>query len=255
MRTALFPSERAKRDEVHLWAGRLAATTGQIDDFHRTLSHDERRRVEVFRFEKHRNLFIIARGLLRAILGWYLGQPSEHINFQYGPHGKPALCNGFKQVLHFNLAHSEDCVLYAFTQDCEVGVDLELVRELPDAGTIAKHFFAKEECADLFSIAPERRAEAFLSCWSRKEAYLKATGTGLSVPMDRFRVPLAPGQPPTFLSLREDRFHLSQWTVFHLTPLKGYVGALAIPSGNRILRKWLFEGTEECLNFLKTSHP
>src|ERR1700674_481083 len=161
MRPALSPARPVNKSEVRLWTVRLVATTGQIADLNNTLSNDEKRRVDAFRFQKHRDFFIIARGLLRAILGWYLGEPSGHINFQYGPQGKPALCQGYKEVLHFNLAHSEDCVLYAFTQDCQVGVDLEFVRELPEAVSIAEHFFAKEECADLFSIAPEKQAEAF----------------------------------------------------------------------------------------------
>jgi 4'-phosphopantetheinyl transferase len=255
VRTARLLSEVLNSSEVHLWAARLLATPSQIDYFYRTLSNDERRRVEAFRFEKHKHAFVLARGLLRRILGWYLGRESEHIRFEYGPHGKPALCKGQKPNLHFNLAHSDDRVLYAFTQDCEVGVDLELVRELPEARSVAEHFFPNEERTDLFRIAPESRSEAFFNCWCRKEAYLKATGQGLSVPLDSFQVSAAPGQPATLLKLGEDRVHDSPWTLFHLTPVTGYVGALAIRSRACVLRERLFETTDACLNFLETSKP
>jgi 4'-phosphopantetheinyl transferase len=252
MRSVLAPARRINKSEVHLWTVRLVAASGQIADLNNTLSNDEKRRVDAFRFQKHKNHFIIARGLLRAILGWYLGEPSEHIDFQYGPQGKPMLCQRYKDVLHFNLAHSEDCALYAFTRDCQIGVDLEFVRELPEAVSLARHFFAKEECADLFSIAAEKQAEAFFNCWTRKEAYLKATGKGLSVALDRFQVSLTPGHPAAFLNLPGDPFHISQWTLFHLASLEGYVGAIAIPSRNCVLRERGFDNTEACLTFLKT---
>lgn len=104
-------------------------------------------------------------------------------------------------------------------------------------------------------MSPEARAEALFNCWTRKEAFLKATGEGMSVSLDRVQVSLAPGQPAVFLACPRDKSHISRWTLFHLAPMNGYVGALAIPSLNCLLRERLFKSAEECLRFLKMNHP
>ena len=244
----------AERKEVDIWTVRLVATHDCVDDLFLTLSNDEKIRARAFQFEKHRQSFIIARGLLRAILAWYIELPAERVSFQYGRQGKPELCTMFEQNLRFNIAHSEGCVIFAFARGCEVGVDVELVRELPDLELVAEQFFAPVERADLLSVPPEKRAEAFFNCWTRKEAYLKATGTGLSVPLSGFRVSLIPGRPATFVTL-PDNFEISQWSLFHLVPMDRYIGAVAIPSRFYDLEERRFETTEDCLNFLNGESP
>jgi 4'-phosphopantetheinyl transferase len=171
-----------QQGQVDLWYVHLLAAPVRIADLYETLSHDEKRRANRFYFEKDRDSFIIGRGILRAVLGAYLGQSPRTIHFQYGPNGKPGLQPRSRPVLYFNLTHSEEFAVYAFSRDCELGVDLECLREIGNAEDIASRFFSPDECADLLSLNPDQRKEAFFNCWTRKEAYLKAVGDGLSVP-------------------------------------------------------------------------
>ncbi len=238
------------KGEVHLWTVGLAATPDHAADCYQKLSLDEKQRADAFCFEKHRKRFIIARYLLREILGWYLEEPSEQIRFCYSPKGKPALADHPGRALYFNLAHSEDCVVYALSSDCDLGVDVEYVRELPNADSIATRFFSRDESADFLLVPLQQRTEAFFNCWTRKEAYLKAIGDGLSESLDAFQVSLIPGQPATLLKVR-DRYPVPQWTLMHLVPQNGYVGALAIACPARISRKLLFLNLEECMQHLK----
>jgi 4'-phosphopantetheinyl transferase len=247
----MFPTnEFMKKDEIQLWCVRLAATSEQTQRFYDSLSNDEQGRARALHFVRHRTFFIIARGLLRAVLGWHLGQSAKDVKIAYGPRGKPSLSDTPPQ-LHFNLAHSQDHVLYAVSKDRELGVDLELVRELPDAEAIAAQFFANDECTELFSLPRGQRTQAFFNCWTRKEAYLKATGSGLSAPLNKFRVSLIPGQPAEFLEFEESRFLQAQWSLSHLSPSEGYVGALALASREYILQELQFRDVAHCLEYMK----
>lgn len=234
--------------EIHLWTMRLAATGASIRTLYDMCSQDEKRRAEAYRFSNHRNLFIIGRGLLRVTLSRYLRERPEHILFRYGPKGKPALAGRRVPPLHFNLAHCEERVLFAITQNNEVGVDLERVRELPDVESIAENFFSSQECKDLRSVDPSLRAEAFFNCWTRKEAYLKALGDGLSAPLDRCQVTLKPGELAAFLKFDEGIQDVSRWSLRHLTPAAGYVGALAIRMLGCSFVERDFQNAEECLS-------
>jgi len=233
---------------THLWTVHLVATMGQVRDFYRSLSPDEQQRAAAFRFERDKTCFVIGRGLLRALLGWYVSCAPEHIRFKYGTKGKPALSFS-KSKVHFNVAYSADRVLYAISEDCELGVDLELVRPLSDIESIAKLFFTPTECQDLISVPRDKRTEAFFNCWTRKEAYVKATGCGLSVHLNRFEVSLNPLEPTAFLKIEGDT--VSKWELFHLEPAAGYVGALAKRSVRGGLSMQRFDTAEELLACLK----
>lgn len=233
-------------NEIHLWTTFLSASADEFAHLYHTLSADERKRAQAFRFERHRTFFAIGRGLLRSILGWYLGCAARDIVFKYGPRGKPALDN-CKPTLHFNLAHSEDYVVYALSGGTELGIDVEAVRPMPDIESIARSFFSPGECVDLFNLPTDKRLEAFFNCWTRKEAYVKAIGGGLSAPLDRFQVSLVPGQPAVFLKLLDRRYPISSWSLFHLLPSQGYVGALAIPLRSASLSWRNFRDASECL--------
>jgi 4'-phosphopantetheinyl transferase len=238
--------------EIHLWTVPLDAPKADTRRISEMLSPDEQRRAEAFRFEKHRSSFIVGRGVLRSILGWYLLQPAKDIIFKYGAKGKPALGNSPK-TLHFNLAHSERRVVYAFSDACELGVDIELLRSLPESESIARNFFSPEECAQFFSVPADKRTEAFFNCWTRKEAYLKAIGDGLIVPLNSFQVSLIPGQPATFLNLIGDRYPISQWSLSHLDFPDGYIGALAIPLPGCTIHWRTFSDTAKCFEYLASS--
>jgi 4'-phosphopantetheinyl transferase len=137
------------------------------------------------------------------------------------------------------MAHTADLAVYAFTMDCELGVDVEQVREVADMEHVAARFFSKPEARELMSVRNQSaRQEAFFRCWTRKEAYLKAIGSGLSLPLDSFQVTLLADAPPRFVEIGKDPTLGAEWTLQHLTPVPGYVGALAYhsPARNIVFR-------------------
>jgi 4'-phosphopantetheinyl transferase len=207
-----------------------------------TLTTDEQQRASRFRFETDRRHFIVARGVLRSVLGRYLNLNPEQVPLGYTAFGKPILAEPLQPYnLQFNLAHSGGLALYAFCPDHPVGIDLERIR--PDFATldIAQRFFAPGEIAALQALPPAMQTQAFFACWTRKEAYLKAKGSGLSVPLDSFEVSLAPGEPATLLKNRDDPQKPQRWSLRALNPGPGYAAALAVEGRGWQLRCWHFK--------------
>jgi 4'-phosphopantetheinyl transferase len=203
------------------------------------LSADEQTRAERFYFPRDQQRFIIARGLLRVILSRYLGMEPGDLRFCYNPHGKPALapeCG--RERLRFNLSHSHEHVVYAVTREREIGIDLEHVRvDLADRD-IAARYFSPREAAALAALPPELQRLAFFNCWTRKEAYIKASGQGLLIPLHQFDVSLAPGEPAALLSTQWNPQEAGRWSLRALTPGPDYVAALAVEGHHWQLRCW-----------------
>ena len=191
------------------------------------LIEDERIRAERFNFRRDRKRFIVGRGVLRMILGRYLHIEPNRVQFSYGPHGKPYLADG-DGALQFNLARSHELALYAFTRGREIGVDIEYFRALTDAEQIADSFFSPRENAILQALPASQRQQAFYNCWTRKEAYIKAIGKGLAQPLDQFDVSLAPGESTRLLKVEGSPEEGSRWSLYSLTPVAGYVAAVAV---------------------------
>jgi 4'-phosphopantetheinyl transferase len=181
--------------------------------FEPVLSPDERTRAAAFRFPHLRDSFILARGALRILLARYLDLAPAAIQFAYGPKGKPALAA--PSLLDFNASHSGNLAVFAFTAGCEIGIDIERIRPVPGLQNIADRFFSRREAAELLSLPENHRDQAFFQCWTRKEAYIKATGEGLSAPLDR---PQAP-----------------DWKLCDLQLTPGYAAALAYRDAERPL--------------------
>jgi 4'-phosphopantetheinyl transferase len=139
--------------------------------------------------------------------------------------------------LAFNLAHSERRAVYAFATGCELGVDVEAVRPVNDAEGIVRRFFSPAECAEWRALARAERDAAFFRCWTRKEAYIKALGDGLMLPLDGFQVSLRPGEPARLIRARGDAEAARRWTLVALTPGAGYAGALALAESGRQVRE------------------
>jgi 4'-phosphopantetheinyl transferase len=214
-------------DDVHVWFASLERTEDCTARLTETLSPDERHRADRFRFERDRRHFSVARGLLRTILGDYLGVNPDRVAFRYGRQGKPALAGAFESSgVHFNLSHGHGRSLYAVALRREVGVDLERVRPLGDEATLAERFFSAREKTALRALPGAQRIQGFFNCWTRKEAYVKATGDGLSCPLDRFHVSLIPGEPARILEIDGDPHGPSRWWMQALEPEPGYVGAV-----------------------------
>ena len=164
------------------------------------LAPDEQARAERFIFHKDRTHFVVARGLLRVLLGRYLQRHPQHLHFCYGPHGKPELAPDMgDDTLCFNVSHAHGLALYAVTRQRDLGVDVEHVRPGFAEEHIAERFFSPREVAVLRALPVALQSTAFFACWTRKEAFIKARGDGLSLPLDQFDVAFAPGEPAALL--------------------------------------------------------
>ena len=208
--------------EIHVWHAPLDREPDFLQRLEATLSNDERARADRFRFVRDRNDFLVARGLLRKLLGRYLDQSPADVEFCYGQHGKPSLsivnsCNG----VCFNLSHSAGLVVYAIARGRNLGIDVEFIRSGSAHEDIAKQYFSLRELRDLNSLPSEKRDEGFYDCWTRKEAYLKARGTGLQIPLDSFAVTVSPDRPAQFLEGVESCWHLVSYR-----PAKGFAAAV-----------------------------
>lgn len=190
------------------------------------LAPDEKERANRFRFAKDKDCFVLTRGILRHLLGRYLQQDPKTLSFTYGPQGKPFL--EAQPSLHFNVTHSGELALFAFALNQPIGVDLEQIQRAVEIELVAKHFFSTKEIEALFSLPPAQQKQGFFNCWTRKEALIKAMGTGLAFPLAQFEVSLKPGDPAALLATHWDPAEAQKWFMTSFKPAEEYVGALAI---------------------------
>ena len=233
--------------EVHVWDGSLDRPAEVVRRFRALLSADERERAVRFRFERDRDRYTVGRGQLRCLLAGYLSAKPAELRFEYGDFEKPALPGS---ELRFNLAHSGGVVLYALTRAGEVGIDVELEQPARDSERLAERFFSPAEAAALRSLRRSDRPRAFLRCWTRKEAFVKARGDGLQLALDSFDVTLAPGQPVAVTRTEWSTSEPTEWILSDLSDEDaGYVAALAIrtTAPAAIMRRRLTPADEETL--------
>jgi 4'-phosphopantetheinyl transferase len=218
-------SFQLSRDEVHIWTMQTHAPEATVAQFGRVLAPDEVQRASRFRFNHLRDSFVITHGVLRYLLARYLGLSPARICFVYGDKGKPGVAS--EANLHFNLTHSDDVAVIAFTTGCQVGIDVEHIRSLADMPQIADQCFSSEEVVELMLLPASEREHAFFRCWARKEAYIKAIGDGLSCALDSFRVTLLPDVPPRLVHIGGDRAAADMWALHDLSVAPDYAAALA----------------------------
>jgi 4'-phosphopantetheinyl transferase len=225
--------------EVHVWRAFLDIPQPQIQAIEQILADDERARAQRFRFARDRTHFIAARGLLRTILGRYLLQEPQTLSFSYNAYGKPSLAEiSESDGLSFNLTHAHGMALYAVTRNRAVGVDVEYIQRQMEWESVAERFFSPYEVRMLKAVPPVIRHIAFFNCWTRKEAYIKARGMGLSLELDSFDVSLTPGEPAALLNIREEGQDSSNWSLYNLYPGGDYIGALALEGYASSLKCW-----------------
>ena len=230
---------RLDGDEVHVWRAELEESSAQIGAYLETLAEEEKTRAARFYFQRDRERFIISHGILRAILGLYLNRAPNTLSFRYGSHGKPALeFDSVTDTIHFNLSHSHGVALYAIARRRAVGIDVELIRRDVEIAQIADRFFSRGEIATLRTLPSDLREYAFFLCWTRKEAYIKCRGEGLSLPLDQFDVSLIPGEPAALLSTRPDPDEASRWSLRELALTADYAAALAVRGRGWSLSCW-----------------
>lgn len=239
IKPARFPGLSLAADEVHLWQAALEERRVAI--FEPFLSPDELARANRFRFTKDRNHFVVARGLLRNLLAAYLGVNSAEIRFSYGAQGKPFLVLDNQTELNFNLSHSHGRAAFAFTRGRELGVDLEYVKDDFDDAEIAERFFSRNETLALRTVPKDLRKQAFFNCWTRKEAYIKARGEGLSMPLAEFDVSLKSNEPAALLNNCREEREVSRWSMQAIAAPVGYVGALVVEGHDWRLKSFTFE--------------
>ena len=224
---------------AHVWAVDLERERYDGYVLAETLSEDEWARADRFVYEKHRADFVAARGCLRVMLARYVGCKPGELAFFYGEHGKPALASPWdKSQLRFNLSHSTGLALIAVSMRHEIGVDVEHIsRKVGQMQDIAKRYFAPGEYERLCALPREEQRRAFFHCWTRKEAYLKAVGAGLTQSLKNFEVSL--GDEAKLVWIKEG--DTGDWTLRHIEPAKGYVGAVAIAGKDVEVRSVKYE--------------
>ncbi len=234
-----FPGLALDADEVHLWQAALDDRPADI--FESFLSPDELTRANRFHFIKDRNHFVVARGLLRNLLAAYLGANSSELRFSYGAQGKPFLLLETGTQISFNVSHAQGRAAFAFTRGRELGVDLEYVKDDFDDELVANKFFSRAEVLALRTVPTELRKQAFFNCWTRKEAYIKARGEGLSMPLDQFDVTLRPREPAALLSNHREEREVSRWSMQAIAAPEGYVGAIVVEGHDWKLKSFSLE--------------
>lgn len=231
------PSDRSfiLKDNAHVWLFSLTPGPEKLNRLGKFLSQDETERANRFKFGKHRRRFIAAHGLLKQILAKYLGENPADIYFLKNEHGKPYIEGN---PVYFNLSHSNNLGLAAFCGQFGIGVDIEYIRPEYSGLKIARRFFSEAEINELIALPEHQQTAGFFNCWSRKEAYIKARGKGLAIPLSQFDVNLTPGKPAQLLETRDDPRAIDHWKLLALFPHPDYAAAVAVHPKIRHILFW-----------------
>jgi 4'-phosphopantetheinyl transferase len=224
-------------DEVHVWRVILHWPSARSGSMARFLSPDEHAKMAAFRFEQDRIRYLVGRATVRTLLGRLSGVPASDLGFEYGVFGKPSLPAGMGPQLQFNISHSADLVLIALSRGRAIGIDVEYIRSSAAIMSIARYFSANEY-EKLTSLHPAIQRDAFFACWTRKEAYLKARGDGLRLPLNRFEVSFVPGDEPRLIANLDDSSETARWSLRELDVGQDYKAALAVDGVDWRLKCW-----------------
>lgn len=215
--------------EVQVWSAPISLYESRSKELEKLLSKEEVLRAGRFYFQKDRRSFIVARGVLRILLGRYLGIRPDLAEFGSEPNGKPILCGAYDfKSLSFNISHSHNLAVFAFSNLRNLGVDVEHVHIMNDFHEIADHYFHPKESEVLQNISPSIKNDAFFDCWTRKEAFIKATGEGMSRSLDSFQVSVDAKNESVIRSIDGDMTEAAKWSLMPFKPANGYVGAVAV---------------------------
>ena len=227
---------RLEAGTVDVWLSPLLPDPARREALARHLSAAEREREARFHFEADAHRYAIARGLLRELLARYVGEAPGRIELEETDHGRPYRLGGNHPDLDFNLSHSKDLVVYAFARSVRVGIDVEWIHPLDDMDDLVAINFSARERETWSALPPSLRERGFFECWTRKEAFVKAIGEGLSHPLDAFDVSLHPDEPPALLRLEHAPKELCRWSLYALDPAVGYASSLAVEAASATLR-------------------
>jgi 4'-phosphopantetheinyl transferase len=232
-------------NDVQLWRLDLQTLAVSEDRWQRLLSADEQVRAKRFLSVRARQEFVVTHGLLRTVLAAYLDADPKKLTFRHSPKRKLSLGPQYADSgVTFNLSHTGGLALLAFSRSRELGVDVERVRQDLDVDAIARRYFSLHEQKQLATVNSEERYETFFRCWTRKEAYIKANGEGLSLPLDQFDVSLAIGDTNALLTTRPYGSEAARWSLREVPAGPGYVAALCVAGHDWHLRGWSGEALE-----------
>jgi 4'-phosphopantetheinyl transferase len=229
--------------DVQVWETSLDLPPGTIQMLEPVVAPSELDRASRFHFARDRNRFIAGRGFMRMVLGNYLGAKPGALEFIYNRRGKPALGGDHSAAgLHFNLSHSEDLALLAISPAGAIGVDVEHVRPMEEVDVLVKRFFSPGEIAAFQTVPAREKFPAFFRLWTRKEAFLKATGEGIAHLLDQVEVSFLPDEPARLLNLPQQLGRAGDWQLHDLAPAAGFAAALAVPVGTAapVCQSWVF---------------
>ena len=227
------------RDEVHVWRIPLDWPPTRIRALNAVLSIDEKQKADRYHFAVDRVRHVVGRGVLRTILARCMRTDAERLCFEYSAFGKPRLAASSTEIpVRFNVSHSGELVLIVLTIGRAVGIDVERMRTDLEVERIAASFFSPQERLALQSLPAQLRFQAFFDCWTRKEAYIKAVGEGLTLPLDQFDVCFLPGQQPRLLATRPDPAEARRWVVQALDVGPCYRAAVAVEGAGWQLKMW-----------------
>jgi 4'-phosphopantetheinyl transferase len=235
-------------DDVHIWVVSFGAFAERASVFERFLSSLELKESEQFHFAIHRDRFLIRRGLLRIILAAYLKTRANDIIFQFEQNGKPALSGRFRaSEITFSVSHSGDVAVFAITQKRAIGVDIEQLHHIDGVNTIVNQFFSSQECKRFDELPIEDRIVSFFNLWTRKEAWLKATGESLPDLLNMVEASFIPEEPVRLLSVPGGEKLLLSWSLHEIQPWPNYVGAICSYSADASVVKIKHFDTGEAL--------
>jgi 4'-phosphopantetheinyl transferase len=215
-------------DDVHVWLLPCAQPREILRRLYAILDSDERRRADRYRFDRHRDRFIASRGAVRQLLAEYVGCSPEAIEFEFGERGKPRLAGYHASAISFNMSISRDWALLGLNLEREIGIDIERIDSERADRDIVSHYFAPGEIVELETLQDRDWLQGFFNCWTRKEAFIKATGEGLYRALDSFEVSLAPGESVSLLRVENCAVSAGAWQMRDLAKVPGYAGALVV---------------------------
>lgn len=221
-----FRRKELSEKKIHFWYCDFAENIDALESYYSLLSSDEKERSRKFKFDKDSNCYIISRGILRFLTGIYLNMNPKNIKFKYTSFGKPLL--DFETDLKFNISHSGNMAVFAFFKNQEIGVDIEKIKNDFNVMELAQNFFSKTEIEALERVPKKELSRAFYRCWTRKESFIKAEGTGLSFPLNQFSVSLEDDKHAELLETKWNSKEKKEWQLFSFIPTIGYIAAVAL---------------------------
>ena len=232
-----FPS--LPSDEVHVWSTRLDCSAENVALCRELLSQGETKKADRFHFEVHRDRYTVGRAVLRQLIFRYTKIPAHAVRFDYGPLGKPSLPHNWQEgTLCFNNTDSGDVALYVFAWNRELGVDLECMPRDVRYDAIADRKFTTAEAAAIRAYPDAQRQQAFLACWTRKEAYGKALGVGIRYPLDSVELCLELDKEQMTVDHRKHPDGPDSWSLQQLRPSTSLIATLVSAGESCPMRCW-----------------